>query len=97
LINVWCGEMSLVGPRPLSPEAMALLEARFPGADLRQWMRPGMTGWGRIIGPPPEEPDTLAWELARDLYYLRNHSLLLDLRLLATSLLLLGVPAAWRR
>lgn len=47
--------------------------------------------------PAPEELDTVAWELARDLYYLRNHSLLLDLRLLATSLLLLGVPAAWRR
>jgi len=97
LLNVWRGDMSLVGPRPLSRAAMARLEARFPGTDLRQWMRPGMTGWGRIIGPPPEEPDILAWELARDLYYLRNHSLLLDLRLLASSFLLLSVPAAWRR
>jgi lipopolysaccharide/colanic/teichoic acid biosynthesis glycosyltransferase len=77
--------MSLVGPRPLSLAVMEQLEQRFPGAELRQWMRPGMTGWGRIAGAPPQEPDAIAWELARDLYYLRNHSLPLDLRLLLVS------------
>lgn len=85
LVNVWRGEMSLVGPRPLSLAVMEQLEQRFPGAELRQWMRPGMTGWGRIAGAPPQEPDAIAWELARDLYYLRNHSLPLDLRLLLVS------------
>ncbi|MFM1798070.1 MAG: hypothetical protein RLZZ117_348 [Cyanobacteriota bacterium] len=87
LWNVWRGEMSLVGPRPLSQALMDKLEQRFPGAELRQWMRPGITGWGRIAGPPPQEPDAMAWELARDLYYLRNHSLPLDLHLLLLSLL----------
>lgn len=85
LLNVWRGEMSLVGPRPLSLEEMERLEQRFSGAELRQWMRPGMTGWGRIAGAPPQEADAIAWELARDLYYLRNHSLALDLRLLLLS------------
>ena len=88
--------MSLVGPRPFTVDSMAELAERFPGAELRQWMRPGMIGWGRIAGPPPQEPDAVAWELGRDLYYLRNHSLLLDLRLLLTSLVQLMLPAAWR-
>ena len=87
LWNVWRGEMSLVGPRPLSQDLMEELEQRFMGAELRQWMRPGITGWGRIAGPPPQEPDAMAWELARDLYYLRNHSLPLDLYLLVLSFL----------
>ena len=95
LVNVWRGEMSLVGPCPLTLVVMQELQARFPGAELRQWMRPGMTGWGRIVGSPPDEPDAVAWELARDLYYVRNHSLLLDLRLLATSVLTLFAPEPW--
>ena len=58
-------------------------------------MRLWMTGWGRLAGTPPEESDAVAWELGRDLYYLRNHALLLDLRLLAASVLTLFAPAIW--
>ncbi|MFZ4565090.1 MAG: sugar transferase [Prochlorococcaceae cyanobacterium] len=82
LWNVLRGDMSLVGPRPLLVPVQAELLDRFPEAELRCWMRPGMTGWGRLLGPPPEDDDALHWELARDLYYLRHHSLLLDLQVL---------------
>ena len=82
LWNVLRGDMSLVGPRPLLVSVQAELLDRFPEAELRCWMRPGMTGWGRLLGPPPEDDDALHWELARDLYYLRHHSLLLDLQVL---------------
>ena len=81
--------------RPLTLPVMQKLQARFHGAELRQWMRPGMNGRGCIAGPPPEEPDAVAWELGRDLYYMRNHYLFFDLRLLPTSVLTLIVPARW--
>lgn len=98
LWNVWCGEMSLVGPRAFSLPLVLELEERFPGSELRQWMRPGITGWGRIAGPPPRQIDAISWELGRDLFYLRNHSLLLDLQVLLLSLRqLLAALGPWHR
>ena len=82
LINVVRGEMSLVGPRPLIPEHDALLRGAQAG---RRAALPGMTGWAAVTGG-----GALSWEkrVDKDLYYLRNASLWLDL-----AILLLSVPA----
>ncbi len=82
LVNVLRGEMSLVGPRPLIPEHDSLLDDRQAA---RRSITPGMTGWAAVT-----RGGDLGWDqrVDKDLYYLRNASLWLDL-----AILLLSVPA----
>lgn len=82
LINVLRGEMSLVGPRPVTPQQQAQLEQLEPSFSLRLRCKPGMTGWGRISGPAPRDADAHCWELGRDLYYLRHGSAGMDVAIL---------------
>ncbi|GAA4212890.1 hypothetical protein GCM10023074_63370 [Microbispora amethystogenes] len=76
LLNVLRGDMSLVGPRPSSPEEVAR-----HGDDVRgrPALRPGMTGLWQVSGRPD-----LSWEesVRLDLRYVENWSLTLDLRIL---------------
>ena len=51
LVNVFKGEMSLVGPRPERPVFVATLEKQIPFYDLRHSVRPGITGWAQINFP----------------------------------------------
>ncbi|MFI6287247.1 sugar transferase [Streptomyces sp. NPDC051018] len=80
LLNVVRGEMSLVGPRPLTPERTAALT----GADrVRTAVRPGITGLWQIggrTGLPWEEMAVL------DAHYVREHWLGMDLAILARTL-----------
>src|SRR5690606_20644561 len=76
LINVLKGEMSLVGPRPFH---MRYLDRYTPEQARRHEVKPGITGWAQINGR-----NTISWEekFARDVWYVDNHSLWLDLRIL---------------
>ena len=92
LWNVLRGEMSLVGPRPL---LMSYLERYTPIQARRHEVRPGITGWAQINGR-----NSISWEekLELDVWYVDNHSLLLDLTILARTVLSVvrrdGVSAA---
>jgi lipopolysaccharide/colanic/teichoic acid biosynthesis glycosyltransferase len=79
LFNVLRDEMSLVGPRPLNMEYLALYT---PRQARRHEVKPGITGWAQIHGR-----NTLDWEerFARDVWYVENAGVWLDVRILART------------
>lgn len=82
LINVLRGEMSFVGPRPERPFFVRHLVEDIPYYDVRHSVKPGITGWSQVryqYGASLE--DSMA-KLQYDLYYVKNHSLFLDLLIL---------------
>jgi exopolysaccharide biosynthesis polyprenyl glycosylphosphotransferase len=80
LINVLCGQMSLVGPRPELPSLVRHYE---PWQRKRFGVPQGMTGWWQISG---RSSKAKYLHVEDDLYYIRNYSLLLDLRIIARTL-----------
>ena len=87
--NVLKGDMSLVGPRPERPRFTALLARTIPFYDRRHLMRPGITGWATVrFGYGDSVADK--WRSHEyDLYYLKHRSLLLDLEILARTMLVM--------
>ena len=88
LFNVLLGQMSLVGPRPERPEVIQAkgLNQLVPGYRHRLRVKPGVTGLAQIQLPPDSDVTSVRYKVVYDLYYVENQSLLLDLRLLAATL-----------
>jgi exopolysaccharide biosynthesis polyprenyl glycosylphosphotransferase len=80
VINVFRGDMSLIGPRPERPELAKDLEKSIPYYKQRLIVKPGITGWDQVSGEyhSPSVEDTYK-KLQYDLYYIKNRSILLDL------------------
>lgn len=75
LVNIFCGKMSIVGPRPLLERYLPLyneFQAR------RHEVRPGLTGLAQVSGR-----NALSWEqkFEKDVYYVDHCSLLLDIKI----------------
>lgn len=81
LWNVFKGDMSLVGPRPL---LMQYLDRYTPEQIRRHEVRPGITGWAQINGR-----NAISWEekFALDVWYVDHCSFALDIQILALTLL----------
>jgi Undecaprenyl-phosphate glucose phosphotransferase len=78
--NVLIGEMSLVGPRPERPEFVHQFRGRIPAYMLRHKVKAGITGWAQVNGWRGDT--SLEKRIECDLYYIRNWSLAMDVRIL---------------
>ncbi len=91
VINILKGDMSFVGPRPERPEFVDGLAKEIPHYHLRHLVRPGLTGWAQILFPYGDSIEDAARKLEYDLYYLKNKSILLDIKIaLKTIKVVLG-------
>jgi exopolysaccharide biosynthesis polyprenyl glycosylphosphotransferase len=82
--NVLKGDMSLVGPRPERPELISIFKEQIAHYNARHNIKPGITGWAQVNGL---RGDTDLTERVRyDLYYIENWSALLDLQIMAMTL-----------
>jgi lipopolysaccharide/colanic/teichoic acid biosynthesis glycosyltransferase len=80
LWNVIRGDMSLIGPRPDQLQFLCLYE---PWMHERHVVRPGLTGWWQVHH---RDGSLLYEDVEKDIFYLRNQSLGLDLRVLGRTL-----------
>lgn len=76
LINIFLGNMSLVGPRPEVPEIVNLYTSE---QRQRLEVMPGVTGWAQVNG---RSELTIGETMAYDLEYVRSWSFWLDLKIL---------------
>lgn len=82
LVNVFRGEMSLVGPRPERLVFCEMLEQQFPYFNMRHSVRPGLTGWAQVRFRYSANIEDYKDKLELDLFYIKNMSLLVDLAIL---------------
>lgn len=80
LWNVLRGEMSLVGPRPERPVFVDQFRGDIPHYMLRHKVKAGITGWAQVNGWRGDT--SLEQRIECDLYYIRNWSYTLDLKIL---------------
>lgn len=86
LINVIKGDMSLIGPRPEREFFVKRLTEKIPFYSLRFSVKPGLTGWAQIIYKYGASEGDALEKLQYELYYIKNMSLFLDLRILLKTI-----------
>ena len=82
LLNVFRGEMNVVGPRPERPSIFVRLREEIALLPVRQRVKPGITGWAQINRSYDTDVDGVREKLRLDLEYLRSQSIATDLRIM---------------
>lgn len=86
VFNVFKGEMSFVGPRPERPYFVEDLTKKISYYPSRHTVKPGITGWAQIRYPYGSTVEDAVQKLQYDLYYVKNHTLFLDLIILLQTI-----------
>jgi len=86
LVNVLKGEMSLVGPRPEREYFVRRLSTQIPFYEFRFYVKPGITGWAQINYRYGSSVEDATEKLMYDLYYIKNRSIWLDIKILIKTL-----------
>ncbi len=97
LLNVFQGDMSLVGPRPHAASTRAggrLFSDVLSSYAARHKVKPGITGWAQVCGwrGETDTEDKLIKRFEHDLYYIENWSIWFDFYVLARTVIALVVP-----
>lgn len=81
LINVFKGDMALIGPRPLLPEYLPFYTEK---ERLRHSVRPGITGWAQVNGR-----NHVKWDerLMYDVYYVEHLTLAMDVTVFVKTII----------
>ena len=89
LLNVFKGDMSLIGPRPHAVAHDKLYGGQMVNYSLRQHVKPGISGWAQVNGlrGATTTVDVMRSRVEHDLWYVRHYSLLLDIEIAARTLL----------
>jgi sugar transferase (PEP-CTERM system associated) len=82
LWNVLRGDMSVIGPRPERPQFVADLASKIRYYNLRHCVKPGLAGWAQLRYPYGASAEDASEKLTYDLFYVKNHNLLLDVMIL---------------
>ncbi len=89
LWNVFKGDISLVGPRPEFAKAVSAYSKEIPYYNIRHIVKPGLSGWAQIYGKHPHHGinmEETSNKLSYDLFYVKNRSLLLDLKIILQTI-----------
>jgi lipopolysaccharide/colanic/teichoic acid biosynthesis glycosyltransferase len=87
LVNVLRGEMNLVGPRPHPVCNEEIFEQHIAYYSLRSTVHPGVTGWAQVRYGYANNIEEETEKMRYDLYYIKNRSLWLDLRIMLETVL----------
>ena len=82
--NVFKGDMSITGPRPHMLLHTEMYSAIINKYMVRQFLKPGITGWAQVNGYRGEttDPSLMEKRVEHDIWYMENWSLMLDIKIL---------------
>ncbi len=90
LWNVIRGDLSLIGPRPELPSAVHHYEQEIPYYGIRHLIKPGLSGWAQLYHDTHAHHTlgvrSTKEKLSYDLYYIKNRSFLLDIRIVLKTI-----------